>query len=120
MENFTVENEFNNSIQNLSFDDSEQNDFNSIFEKYFINENFSNALFNDENNINNNNLLELPINKVSTEPDSDKKIINKNNEVKDTLKIKNKNIINNIIMINKKRGRRKIGENNKEKANHTK
>ena len=120
MENFTVENEFNNSIQNLSFDGSEQNDFNSIFEKYFINENFSNALFNDENNINNNNLLELPINKVSTEPDSDKKIINKNNEVKDTLGTKNKNVINNMKMISKKRGRRKINENNKEEAKHTK
>ena len=120
MENFTVENEFNNSIQNLSFDDSEQNDFNSIFEKYFINENFSNALFNDEDNINNNNLFELPTNKINREPDSDRKIIYMNNKDKDTLKIKNKNIINNIIMINKKRGRRKIGENNKEKANHTK
>ena len=128
MENFTVENEFNNSIQKLSFYDSEQNDLISIFEDHSKSENFNNALFNDEDTINihyinkknYDNPLELPINKVSTEPDSDKKIINKNNEVKDTLGTKNKNVINNMKMISKKRGRRKINENNKEEARHTK
>ena len=128
MEKYSFENEFNNSIQKLSFYDSEQNDLISIFDDHSISENFNNALFNDEDTINihyinkknYDNPLELPINKVSTEPDSDKKIINKNNEVKDTLGTKNKNVINNMKMINKKRGRRKINENNKEKAKHTK
>ena len=128
MEKYSFENEFNNSIQKLSFYDSEQNDLISIFEDHSKSENFNNALFNDEDTINihyinkknYDNPLELPINKVSTEPDSDKKIINKNNEVKDTLGTKNKNVINNMKMISKKRGRRKINENNKEEAKHTK
>ena len=128
MEKYSFENEFNNSIQKLSFYDSEQNDLISIFDDHSISENFNNALFNDEDTINihyinkknYDNPLELPINKVSTEPYSDKKIINKNNEVKDTLGTKNKNVINNMKMISKKRGRRKINENNKEEAKHTK
>ena len=128
MEKYSIENEFNNSNQKLSFYDSEQNDLISIFEDHSISENFNNALFNDEDTINihyinkknYDNPLELPINKVSTEPDSDKKIINKNNEVKDTLGTKNKNVINNMKMISKKRGRRKINDNNKEEDGHTK
>ena len=128
MENYTIENEFDNSIQKLPNDDSEQNDLISIFEGHSINENFSNGLFNDEDIINiyyikkknYNNPLELSINNVYTEPDSNKKITNKNNEIIDTSGIKNKNVINNMIMIRKKRGRKKINEKPKEKAKHTK
>jgi len=128
MENYTIENEFDNSIQKLPNDDSEQNDLISIFEDHSINENFSNGLFNDEDIINiyyikkknYNNPLELSINNVYTEPDSNKKITNKNNEIIDTSGIKNKNVINNMIMIRKKRGRKKINEKPKEKAKHTK
>ena len=120
MVSLNIENIFNNSTQNLSYDNPETDEIIS-FQYKFRNEFGKNDSFD---NIYSNILFYTDVNskkKVMNEKSKEQNKIGViNNEQRNIFVVENGIAKNNIIIGNKKIGRRKIDEKHNTKANHNK